>query len=196
MENNIEKRELTINNVGDRTIKGTAIVFDSLSNDLGGFKEIIKRDAVTQDLIEKSDIVMNYNHNNQNVILARSKNGKGTLQLFLTDSGVDFEFSAKKTAFGDELLESVRCGDLDKCSFAFKLAKGGESWAKDNGQYIRTITKIESLHDVSIVTSPAYSETSVNTRGLDELIAIDSTINDELNNYYTELRSQVDKLFL
>lgn len=196
MENNIEKRELTINNVADRTIKGTAIVFDSLSNDLGGFKEIIKRDAVTQDLIDKSDIVMNYNHNNQNVILARSKNGKGTLQLFLTDNGVDFEFSAKKTAFGDELLESVRCGDLDKCSFAFKLAKGGESWVKDNGQYIRTITKIESLHDVSIVTSPAYSATSVNTRGLDELIAIDSTINDELNNYYTELRSQVDKLFL
>ena len=174
--NNVEKRaiELKLDNSDNRIIKGTAIVFNSLSSDLGGFKEIIKPQAITQELINNSDIVMLYQHNDSQMVLARSKYGKGTLKINLTDTGVDFEFKAKNTPSGDEILESVRCGDLDKCSFAFRLAQGGDEWNKDNeNKYIRTISKIESLHDFSIVITPAYNATSVNSRGLEQLQQID-----------------------
>lgn len=201
---NIEKRSIEIRlGEGDdsRLIRGTAIVFNSLSGDLGGFKEIIKPEAITRELIDNSDIVMLYQHNDSQMVLARSKFGKGTLKINITATGVDFEFKAKKTPSGDEVLESVRCGDLDSCSFAFRLASGGDAWKKDiDGKYIRTISKIESLHDLSIVITPAYKATSVNTRGLDtlkdvDLIEVEKQLQakKDLETYYSELEQKVNK---
>jgi HK97 family phage prohead protease len=168
--NNIEKRFLATEIRADlqtRIIKGTAIVFNSLSQDLGGFFEIIKPESVTQELIDKSDIVMLYNHNENQGVLARSKFGKGTLKINITDQGVDFEYRVKNTTLGNEVLESIAAGDLDSCSFAFRIKE--ETWEKINGKVIRTITAFESLHDFSIVVTPAYEMTTVSTRSLDKL---------------------------
>ena len=170
---NIEKRYIKeIRAEGDtRSIVGTAIVFDEPSVFMG-FNEIIRKEAVTEDLIKSSDIVFLYNHNDDFVPLARSKNGKGTLKISVNDGGVDFSFNAKKTSLGDEVLEAVRAGDLDACSFAFAVPEGGDNWSKlSDGNYLRTINKIDVLRDFSIVPYPAYPATSVNTRGLDELKA-------------------------
>jgi HK97 family phage prohead protease len=156
-----------------RTIQGTAIVFDSVSEYMGFF-EVISPQAVTQELIDTSDIVFLYNHEDDQIPLARSKNGKGTLKIMLTQTGVDFSFNAKKTAMGDEVLAAVQAGDLDSCSFAFAIADGGDAWSKmADGRYLRTINKLEYLRDFSIVSFPAYTATSVNTRGLDELKAME-----------------------
>lgn len=158
----------------DRTIKGTAIVYNSRSELLTEkgikFYEIIKPESISQELIDKSDIIMLYNHKKDMGVLARSKNGKGSLKIELTDKGVDFEFKAKKTSLGNEVLESVRQGDLDGCSFAFYITREGEKWEKEGDVRIRTINKIELLEDLSIVTSPAYSMTTVNSRSLDSII--------------------------
>jgi uncharacterized protein len=166
MDNNLEKRFVEIRASEDRTIKGTAIVFNSESKDLG-FKEIILPEAINRDIINNNDIVMLYNHNEDEGILARSKNGKGSLKIDITNTGVDFSFTAKQTAKGDEILQSVRSGDLDACSFAFKVAEGGDSWEKrSDGSYLRTIKQFELLRDFSIVSNPAYEATSV--RSFDE----------------------------
>ena len=182
IDNNIEIRQIEVRQVAElraldpnsRKIGGTAIVFNSLSQDLGGFKEIIKPEAITQELIDNSDIVMLFNHNQDSGVLARSKNGKGSLKIILTSTGVDFEFDAKKTALGDEVLESVRQGDLSACSFAFRIAQCGDSWLKNSDDsYLRTINNIELLKDLSIVVDPAYSATSIDMRSLDEFKAME-----------------------
>ena len=173
MDTNLEKRFTPVELRADfesRIIKGTAIVFNSRSQNLGGFVEEIKANAVSQDLINKSDIVMLYNHNQESGILARSKNGKGSLNITINDKGVDFEFKAKNTNLGNEILESVKNGDLDACSFAFRIAESGDQWDKiQTDLYLRTINKFDSLHDFSIVVCPAYDQTSVNSRSTEKL---------------------------
>ena len=164
-----------------RHIEGYAIVFNSLSNDLGGFREIIEQGAITDELINNSDIVCLMNHDIKKGLLARSYHGRGSLKLDIDEHGLHYSFEAPKTALGDEVLEGIRRGDIAKCSFAFVC--GEDNWTKDeNGEYIRHVKKIKNLYDVSLVYHPAYEETEVkaDTRGLDELKA------QEANNIVKE----------
>jgi HK97 family phage prohead protease len=163
-----------VEDITNREIKGTAIVFNVESNLLGGmFREVILPCAVSQELLDSSDIVMTYQHEDDTVPLARKNTrGANTLNIVLTETGVDFSFTAKNTAFSTEVLEGVRAGDITDCSFAFCIAEGGDTWtARPDGTYLRTINKFESLHDFSIVINPAYVDAQLNTRGLDELKA-------------------------
>ena len=165
-----------------RHIEGYAIVFNSLSNDLGGFREIIEQGAITDELIKNSDIVCLMNHDIKKGLLARSYHGRGSLKLDIDEHGLHYSFEAPKTALGDEVLEGIRRGDISKCSFAFVC--GEDNWTKDeNGEYIRHVKKIKNLYDVSLVYHPAYEETEVkaDTRGLDELKA-----QEEANNIVKE----------
>lgn len=166
----------------NRRIEGYAIVFNSLSNDLGGFREIIEPTAITDELIKNSDIVCLMNHDIKKGLLARSYHGRGSLKLDIDEHGLHYSFEAPKTALGDEVLEGIRRGDISKCSFAFVC--GEDNWTKDeNGEYIRHVKKIKNLYDVSLVYHPAYDETEVkaDTRGLDELKA-----QEEANNIVKE----------
>lgn len=164
-----------------RHIEGYAIVFNSLSNDLGGFREIIEQGAITDELIKNSDILCLMNHDIKKGVLARSYQGRGSLKLDIDEHGLHYSFDAPKTALGDEVLEGIRRCDISKCSFAFVC--GEDNWTKDeNGEYIRHVKKINKLYDVSLVYHPAYEETEVkaDTRGLDELKA------QEANNIVKE----------
>lgn len=161
-----------------RHIEGYAIVFNSLSTDLGGFREIIEQGAITDELIKNSDILCLMNHDIKKGVLARSYQGRGSLKLDIDEHGLHYSFESPKTALGDEVLEGIRRGDISKCSFAFVC--GEDNWTKDeNGEYIRRVKKIKNLYDVSLVYHPAYEETEVkaDTRGLDELKA-----QEEANN--------------
>lgn len=165
-----------------RHIEGYAIVFNSLSNDLGGFREIIEQGAITDELIKNSDILCLMNHDIKKGVLARSYQGRGSLKLDIDEHGLHYSFEAPKTALGDEVLEGIRRGDISKCSFAFVC--GEDNWTKDeNGEYIRHVKKIKNLYDVSLVYHPAYEGTEVkaDTRGLDELKA-----QEEANNIVKE----------
>lgn len=166
-----------------RHIEGYAIVFNSLSNDLGGFREIIEPTAITDELIKNSDILCLMNHDIKKGVLARSYQGRGSLKLDIDEHGLHYSFEAPKTALGDEVLEGIRRGDISKCSFAFVC--GEDVWDKDEktGEYIRHVKKIKNLYDVSLVYHPAYEETEVkaDTRGLDELKA-----QEEANNIVKE----------
>ncbi len=152
-----------------RTIEGYGIVFNSLSQDLGGFKEIISKTAITNETIKNSDILFLLDHNKERGILARSKNGNGSLSISIDERGVKYRFEAPHTALGDEVLEGLRRGDISKCSFAFTVRE--DRWSKEtDGTILRTIDSIDKLYDISIVYNPAYDETIVvNKRGLQEL---------------------------
>lgn len=158
-----ELRNIEIRTVEDsRKIEGVSIVFNALSNDLGGFRELIVPEAV-EGVIEQSDIFFLYNHTSDRGFLARSKFGIGSLKTDVREDGVYFSFDAPKTALGDEVLEYLKRGDVNQCSFAF--AVDTDMWEKQvDGTYIRTITKFKKLYDMSLVDNPAYSQTSACAR--------------------------------
>lgn len=171
-----------------RTVSGYAIVFNSDSNDLGGFIERIDPNSL-DGVVEKSDVLCLLNHNEDRGVLARSNKGEGSLTLEIDEIGLKYTFEAPNTALGDELLEGLRRGDISTSSFAFTVGK--DSWSKmENGTYLRTINSINELFDVSPVYRAAYDATSVkaDSRGLD---AIKKQEKEELANYYKELRSKL-----
>ena len=171
----MEKEKIEIRRIDNtfewnsRTIQGRAIVFESLSNDLGGFKEIIKKGAISQELVDSSDVFARTNHSDD-YILARCNHGKGSLQLELRDDGLYYSFEAPNTEKGNELVEHIRRGEISQSSFAFMVANepDAERWTKIDGVTVREIYKIAYLGDVAPVFTPAYSETSVSLRALDK----------------------------
>lgn len=178
-------KEIRLNNnisTDSRKVSGYAVVFNSLSEDLGGFREIILPSAITQETINNSDIIFLLDHKQDRGILARSTKGEGSLRLSVDDKGLYFEFEAPNTALGDELLEGLKRHDYSKCSFAFVV--GEDEYKKDNnGTVIRTIKSIRQLYDCSVVVNPAYEETSVTVdeRGLQKFLE-DNNSNIDINN--------------
>lgn len=184
-----EYRQLSNNiqsNQESRMVEGYAVVFDSQSENLG-FYEIIHRGAITQQTIDNSDILCKFNHNDEKV-LARSKNGKGSLLLEVDDYGVKYMFEAPHTQLGDELLEHLRRGDITSSSFAFSIAddEDSERWYKENGILYREIFKIYKLYDVSPVWNPAYSATSCSARS-QEMIDKSNAIDEKMNALIEEI---------
>ena len=152
-----------------RHVEGYAVVFESQSEDLGFF-ETIDRGAITQELVDNSDVFALLNHDDEKV-LARSKNGVGSLKLTVDERGLKYEFDAAETQLGNDLLEYLKRGEINTSSFAFALDyndPGAETWTRKNGANYRTIHKIAYLHDVSPVWNAAYSATSVSQRSIDK----------------------------
>lgn len=173
MKNNkLEIRNITTeirsNEENSRKISGLAIPAESRSELLyGEFYETISKDALTEDLINEHDVKLYMNHDSSQGTFARSKFGKGSLRLFVTDRGIEFETELPNTASGDELLEGIRRGDYDALSFAFAPDK--EEWEEnEDGTYNRTIRSIAFLDEISILScAPAYEATEVKLRSLE-----------------------------
>ena len=152
-----------------RHVEGYAVVFDSQSEDLGFF-ETIERGAITQELVNNSDVFALLNHDDDKV-LARSNKGVGSLKLTVDDRGLKYEFDAAETQLGNDLLEYLKRREINTSSFAFALDYNdpeAETWERKNGANYRTIHKISYLHDVSPVWNAAYSATSVSKRSLEK----------------------------
>ena len=147
-----------------RVIEGYAVRFNEESQNLG-FTEVIDRGAITQEVIDNSDIYCLSNHD-PNKVLARSRYGKGSLQLELREDGLFYSFEAPETEIGRECLEHIKRGEMFTSSFAFivSMEDGSEKWEKMNGVVKRTIYKIDRLFDVSPVFEAAYLTTTCDAR--------------------------------
>ena len=176
---NLEIRSFSITrDEGSRLVSGYAVVFNSRSHVMFDedrdlyYIEVIAQDAITDELLQRSDVVMNYAHDDNN-ILARSRNGEGTLKLSVDDKGLFFQFEMPNSALGDQVLESINRGDISECSFAFTLGNDCETWTQEeDGTIIRTINNILGLYDCAIVTHAAYPETEVSASSLKKLIEL------------------------
>lgn len=140
-----------------RVVEGYASVFNSMSEDLGGFREIIKPGAFANALGD--DVRALYNHDS-NYLLARTKSG--TLELWEDDKGLGYRFEMPNTSYGNDMLELFRRGDLSQSSFGFTVDK--DSWRMEDGQHVRYIESVSSLFDVSPVVYPAYAAASSGLR--------------------------------
>lgn len=164
-------REAAEGEAQSRTITGYAILFGVPSAPLYSYddeeaREVISAGAVTKELLDSCDIKFTMFHNRQ-LILARSKNGSGTLSYTVDDKGVAFEFEAPKTVDGDKALELVRRGDIAGCSFAFTTHYYDQAYVtrdvtRENGKTIITYTVnvITGIYDMTLAADPAYPDTS------------------------------------
>lgn len=154
--NSTEKRffniETRVDKKGKRNIvSGHAAVFNQLSEDLGGFREMIQVGAF--DDVLDNDVRAFFNHD-PNFLLARTSSG--TLKLGVDKKGLSYSFDVPDTTAGRDLIVSMERGDISQSSFAFKVEK--DSWSENNGTEIRTIEKVGRLFDVSPVSIPAYPD--------------------------------------
>ena len=141
-------------------ICGHAAKFDSLSEDLGGFRERIAPGAFAKT-IQSGDIRCLWNHD-ANIVIGRNKSG--TLRMSEDSAGLYYECDAPDTQLvRDMVMSPISRGDVNQCSFGFRTIS--DKWAKVDGEWLRTLLEVE-LFDVSPVTYPAYAATDVGLRSL------------------------------
>lgn len=138
-------------------IVGYASVFNQMSEDLGGFREIVMPGAFTKTL-QESDIRALMNHD-PNYVLGRKKNG--TLTMEEDGHGLKVSINPPDTQWARDLMTSINRGDIDQMSFGFRTIK--DDWRIEDGQNVRELKECKLL-DISPVTFAAYPQTSVSVR--------------------------------
>lgn len=166
---NREYRNLTVEaraveDQGDekRIVTGYASTFDEpyvlFDGDGWKYLEVVDRGAF--DNTDMSDVIMQYDHRGR--VFARTRNN--TLTVTPDDKGLFIEADLGGTEIGRELYEEIRGGYTDRMSFGFTVNGETEEYQKtDEGValYIRHITSVQKLYDVSAVSLPANDGTSI-----------------------------------
>jgi len=154
--------ELEIREVdGQSQIVGYAAVFNSLSDELdGGFREIIVPGAFRNVLATPADIVALVEHAPPPL----GRRSAGTLQIMEDDHGLSVAITPPDTQDSRDAVARIRRGDYSGMSFRFRVARGGQTWKRDGGERIREIRQVDKLPEVSVVTFPAYPDTTVAMR--------------------------------
>jgi len=145
-------------------IEGYAATFGTVAN-IGSFREVIQKGAFTRTLANSDDVVALFNHD-ENMILGRRS--AGTLNLEQDEKGLRFSCSIPDTTVARDVYANLKAGNIRECSFGFGIEDpaSDESWQKESdGTMLRTLKSVR-LFDVSVVTYPAYSNTSAAARNV------------------------------
>lgn len=176
-----------VNNEDEKmTIEGYAITFDSPATHQYGerkFTETIKRGAL--DNTDMKDVPLRYNHNDNVMIMARTRNK--SLRLIKDEKGLLIQADLIDTQSNRDLYKAIQEGLIDKMSFAFKVADQGDTWKFGDEETTREVTNIAKLYDVSVVDTPFYDSTSIYTRSFDLL-------DSELRQLESQNELEVEKL--
>lgn len=153
-------------------LTGRPIVYGERT-DLGAWDEVIESGAL--DTTDLKDVRFLVNHNTDMIPLARSRNNNenSTMQLMVDDRGLEIrvDLDTENNTEAKNLYSAVGRGDITGMSFMFAVDK--DSWDDANSEHpVRHIRSIHRVLEVSAVTFPAYSTTSIQTRGLSD--ALDS----------------------
>jgi HK97 family phage prohead protease len=149
-------------------IEGYAIMYDQPATHQYGrrkFTEIIKPGAL--DKTDMRDVPLRYNHNDNVMIMARTRNK--SLKLIREEKGLKIQADLLDTQSNRDLYKAIQEGLIDKMSFAFTVADGGDTWAFGEEETKREVTDIAKLWDVSVVDTPFYDSTSIYARSLELL---------------------------
>lgn len=174
------KFELRSNEEGKEYLEGYALKFEQWSEVMYDFQEIIDKNALNNT--DMSNVRCLINHND-NLILSRTS--AGNLMLEVDGIGLRFKAYPSDTSYFRDLKANMQVGNINQCSFVFRLNWDNpdcEKWEYDENTkiYKRRIMDIAKISDVSIVTNPAYPSTEV-------VLAQRS-----LDNYKNELEKRKD----
>ena len=143
-------------------VEGYAAVFGEEADIAGLFREKIASGAFSE-AISRDDVIFSYNHDDATV-MARTRSG--TLTLVEDDRGLKMSSTLDPSDPDvQRIAAKMRRGDLDKMSFAFFVDR--EEWDDTGDVPVRTVRQA-TLHDVSVVTTPAYDGTEIGLRSLAE----------------------------
>ena len=178
------------------SLEGTPIVFNARTN-LGWYDEII--DARALDNTDLKDVRFLINHNTDMVPLARSRNNNenSTMQLSVAENGMNIrvDLDTENNAEARALYSAVNRGDIDGMSFMFSVDK--DNWDDIDSEHpTRTITGIKRVLEVSAVTFPAYSQTSLQARGYSEALDSAKKSLDSVKAEKREIERQKQKIKL
>lgn len=173
----------TLEDNEDMIVEGYAVVFDSITN-LGWCNEVIDRNAFNN--CNMQDCVMKYNHTDNLLILAKTRNH--SLELIVDDKGLKIRAKLLDTTQNRDIYKMIKAGLLDKMSFAFTTSK--EEWDYDTDT--RRILEIDRLFDVSVVDVPAYDTTEIYARSKEQY----KQEKEKYENYKLELEKEKMKLLL
>ena len=182
MKNKYEQRLVEIRAVDSEDkmlIEGYAITYDQPATHQYGqrkFTEVIRKGAL--DKTDIKDVPLRYNHNDTWLIMARTRNK--SLQLIKDNIGLKIQAELLDTQSNRDIYKSIQEGLVDKMSFAFTVADGGDTWTFKDDESIREVNNIDKLYDVSVVDTPFYDSTSIYARSL-ELLENEEKRLDSLN---------------
>ncbi|GGN59350.1 HK97 family phage prohead protease [Oceanobacillus indicireducens] len=189
-----ETREMLTNDIsiredddGNRTLSGYAVKWEKRSHVLGlyyKFREQFKKGAFLESLNDDDQRFL-WSHDKSKV-LGRVKNN--TLRLKEDDIGLRFELDLPSTSLGNDTYESIKRGDVDGVSFAFRDADD-DIYEPEDDLPLRTIKKAK-LTEISAVAFPAYPDSEVSARGFDPMKQYD----DELKEYREEQAAKIKTL--
>lgn len=161
---NIEVRKDEQTDSNKMIIEGYAAVFDSEtligSEDWGFYESIDKRAFEGANM---KDVPLKYNHSNAVPILARTRNK--SLSLSVDDKGLFIHAELLDTQDSIDMYKRIKAGLIDKMSIAFKVKQ--EDVRKDKTPH-RKILRFDRIFDVSVVDTPAYDDTSIYARSLEQ----------------------------
>ncbi|HYC42356.1 MAG TPA: HK97 family phage prohead protease [Noviherbaspirillum sp.] len=143
-------------------LAGYAAVYNSESQDLGGFVEIIRPGAFNASLSSGLNIRALWQHDGK-ALLGTTK--AGTLRLKEDTRGLGFELDLPGTTIGKDLSILVDRGDVAGCSFGFRVRDGGDRWEQRGGTLVRELLDVE-LVEITLTDDPAYMDTSVAKRSM------------------------------
>jgi HK97 family phage prohead protease len=179
-----ELRDVNVDG-GRMTFTGYAAVFNSPSEPLP-FTEVIERGAFAKTLRSRNDVKLLLNHDTGRVL---GSTRAGTLRLIEDENGLRAEADLPPTTDGNDISILLQRGDIDSMSFGFTVPTGGDSWNSDGS--VRTLKSIR-LHEVSIVTFPAYEATSASVRSLDATATRAEVNADELADAILKIEANED----
>lgn len=178
-----------------RRVVGKPIVFGVRSVNLTPWSstrvvyEVLEPGCISDDLLQRSDVLLNLNHSHEvQHILGRYRKGTGTLTLAKREGYIESECDLPNTTAANDTLVLIKRGDITGMSFAFQDdwedTENGVSYERTNETidgkevWVRHVKRITGLYDVSIVTTPAYDQTTVGTRDAGD--SIDKAIEEQL----------------
>lgn len=181
---NIETRDKNVKKGFIGQIAGYAIVFNKPSTAIAPFIEYVAPTAL--DGVDLSDALALYNHDYANVL---GRVDAGTLQLSIDKVGLHFVLDMPDTTVGHDVYNNIKAGNLKGMSFGFSVADGGDSWQQGDDCPVRIITQLQTLSEISVVSRPAYDDTSVQvTRSIKQFTE------ERTRKYKEKVRAYLDGL--
>lgn len=151
-------------------LTGRPIVYNAMTCIGGMFNEVIERGAL--DRADLTDVAFLVNHDTSKIPLARSRrnNANSSMQMMTDIEGmaIRVNLDTENNSDSKALYSATKRGDIDGMSFAFLV--DGEEWTDlDKEIPTRHIRSISKVYEVSAVTFPAYSQTSLEARDAEAL---------------------------
>lgn len=151
------------------TIVGVPIVFEQ-KTDLGMWEEVIEKGALDQTDLKDVRLLVNHDTNQLPLARSRNNNANSTMQLTVEEDGLHIraDLDVENNPRAAEVLSAVEREDVTGMSFMFTVDK--DSWENLESEYpTRHILSIGKVFEASVVTFPAYEQTSVYARSLENV---------------------------